>query len=122
MPGGRPTKYKPEMCDLVISEMSDGASKEACAGALGVAVSTLYKWIDEKPEFSEAIKRGEALSRVWWEEKARQAVIGELPGFNPTAWVFCMKNIHGWRDKTEVTGKDGGPIETTSKVLNVNGV
>lgn len=37
--------------------------------------------------------------------------------FNSTVWVFSMKNRFGWRDKKEITGKDGGAlkIEDTRK-------
>jgi transposase len=63
MPAGRPTDYKPEYCAEAIDYIGHGKSKEAFAGHIGVAVSTVYLWLDKHPEFSEAVKRGEAMSQ-----------------------------------------------------------
>lgn len=96
-PGGRPLSYKPEMCDQVIQLMKDGASKTAVAAELGIAKSTLYEWSNKDsaffiPEFSDAIKRGEALSQLWWEKAGQMAVMGSVVGFSAAAWIFSMKN------------------------------
>ena len=101
MPGGRPTKYKPEFCQIVIDEMAQGSSKEAAAGALGVTYQTFYNWMDRHQEFFDAVKEGQTKSRLWWEKVGRAAALGKVPGFQGTPWVFSMKNIHGWSDKVE---------------------
>ena len=120
MPAGRPTKYDPSMCEDAKAFMAEGYSKEALAGKLGISTQTLSVWEKEKPEFSEAIKHGEAASRVWWEDRGRQACTDGQ--FNATVWSMNMKNRFGWRDKVdhELTGKDGGPMET--KLIQVVGV
>ena len=122
MPAGRPTKYRDDMPEKVRAFLSEGYTKEAAAGELGISVSRFCVWQNEIEEFREAIKEGEALSQKWWEDKGREACLnGE---FNATVWVMQMKNRFGWTDKQshEVTGKDGGPVETKSKVLQVVGV
>ena len=105
MTAGRPTKYKSEYCDLVIEKMSQGYSKEAVAGFIGIAKDTLYNWIKAHKEFSDAIKRGEMLSQVFWEELG---LVGTTEGknFNATAWIFNMKNRFNWRDKQDITSDD----------------
>ena len=110
MPAGRPTKYKPEMCEQLVGLMADGLSKTAACVELGITTQTLYRWGEEKPEFSDAIKKGEEACSHWWECKGRDAVQGEIEGFNATAYVWMTKNILNWRDKQEVTGKDGEPL------------
>lgn len=110
MPAGRPTKYDPSMCADAIAFLSEGRTKEALAGKLGVTFQTLYNWIKEYPEFFEAIKEGEAASRQWWEDIGRRAVQGEITGFSAAAWIMSMKNMHGYRDKVEHTGEDGGAM------------
>ena len=124
MPGGRPSKYDPKFCEDIVEWMREGVSKEACAGKLEIAKDTLYRWIAEHPEFSDAIRRGEQLSRQWWEARGREAMLGQIPGFNATVWVMSMKNMHGYRDRTDHqhSGPGGGPIQTTSKVIQVAGV
>ena len=122
MPAGRPTKYRPEMCEQVVKLMGQGYSKRACAGALGICEERLYGWAKEHPEFSKALKDGETVCEQWYLSKGLEAMQGEIDGFNATAYVWLTKNVLKWRDRMEHTGKDGGPIETSTKVLNVNGV
>ena len=124
MPAGRPTKYKPEMCGRLIALMGEGMSKEAACHELGIVKDTLYRWAKEKEEFSDALKRAELACAHWWEEKGKEAAQGKIEGFNATAFVWMTKNVLKWSDRQsmEVTGKDGGPVETNTKVLTVAGV
>lgn len=98
---GRPTKYNPEMCQTVIEEMSQGASKCEVAAALGICEDTLYTWLKdpEKKIFSEAIRIGSSLSKAWWLKKGRVNL--DTKEFNSTCWYMNMKNRHGWTDKQE---------------------
>jgi hypothetical protein len=97
---GRPTKYKPEMCDTVIQLMGEGASHIEVMAEIGIWEDTFYRWKRENKEFSEAIKKGEQLSAAWWERKGRVNL--ENGQFNYTGWYMNMKNRHGWADKKEV--------------------
>ncbi len=120
MPVGRPSKYDPSMCEDAKAFMAEGYSKEALAGKLGIGIRTLYDWLEQNSQFSQAVEEGEAASRVWWEDRGREACADGQ--FNATVWSMNMKNRFGWRDKVdhEVTGKDGGPMET--KLIQVVGV
>lgn len=103
MPGGRPTKYQLEFCQRAVEFMSEGFSKEAFAGELGVCKQTIYNWMEEHSEFLDAIRKGEEGCRLWWEKLGRAGAAGKVVNFNATAWVFNMKNRHGWSDKMEQT-------------------
>lgn len=101
-PVGRPSKYDPAYCERVREFLKDGYSVAAFAGEIGVAVSTVRLWIDEHPEFSDAVKTGQARATLWWENRARAVAMGE--DGNPTTIIFGLKNRapEDWRDKTEV--------------------
>lgn len=118
-PGGRPTKYLPEMCAKVIELMREGRSKTEVAAELGICWDTLNHWQENNPEFSAAIKAGQRLSEAWWEKIARENLIYSPRGtqLNATLWYMNMKNRFGWRDKQEVehSGNAEKPIE-----LNLN--
>jgi len=120
MPAGRPTKYKASMCQELIDFMAQGYSKEATAAHLGISKDTLYAWDKKHKEFSDAIKEGEQQSRLWWEKIGMGGMVGKVPGFNASTWIFNMKNRHGWTDKKEVTGPDGGelPVSITVKYVD----
>jgi len=105
MPGGRKSKYREEMCEIAKQSLADGYSKEATAGILGIKKATLYVWIVEKPEFSDAIEAGEALSQKWWEDKGRDAC--KNGDFNATVWRLNMQNRFGFKEQSEqhIVGK-----------------
>lgn len=113
MPAGRPSKYDPKFCDVVLGAMTDGYSKMAAAGIIGVCYSTLKNWMAEYPEFLAAVKAGDARRAVKLERDLLNAESGPMV----TSRIFALKNAapEEWRDQQRVehTGADGGPIEMT---------
>ncbi len=103
MPGGRPTKYKPELCQQVEDLMYEGASIEEVAWKLRVNRDTLYEWQKKHKEFSDTIKRGVNHSEGWWKFKGRANL--ENKDFSSTLWYMNMKNRFGWADKHDHTTK-----------------
>lgn len=110
---GRPTKYRPEMCERVVELFSQGASKAEVCADLRINFDTCREWEVSNKDFSEAIRNGLVLAEAWWSNKGKEGM--ESKNFNPAIWIFNMKNRfrHNWRDTTEheLTGKDGGAIE-----------
>jgi hypothetical protein len=119
MAAGRPTKYDPAMCEMVIAIGEEGKTLAGMADALDVDRETINNWRAAHPEFSRAIKRGLEKAQAWWEEQGRVATFGATDGFNATSYIFQMKNRfrEEWNDtiKAEHTGKNGGPIETADR-------
>jgi len=113
-PGGRPTKYDPAMCDIVIASGKEGKTLAEMAADLEIHRETLNEWRKLHPEFSDALKFALLKSQAWWEERGRQGTFGGIQNFNATGFIFQMKNRFSddYRDtiKQEVTGADGGPI------------
>ena len=122
---GRPSKYKLEVCTQVIALMSEGASLVEVAAEIGVCRETIWDWTNQDSdrfieEFSYTIKKGTQLSAAWWERTGRKSLWDKE--FSYTGWYMNMKNRFGWRDKQEITGKDGGPFEVqfTEVVREIN--
>lgn len=111
---GRPSKYQPEYCEEVIACLAEGHSVTAFAGRIGVSRVTVFNWANEYPEFFNALKIGQARAVEFWEKIL--AKVARDGGGNATAVIFALKNraAEDWSDKvvTELTGKDGGPIQT----------
>jgi hypothetical protein len=101
MPGGRPTDYKPEYCELLIQYMSKGYSYQTFAAQVNCNVDTLYEWEKKNPEFSDAKKMGFIKSQAFWEDIGIQGLwtAPNGPNLNATVWIFNMKNRFKWRDK-----------------------
>lgn len=113
-PGGRPTKYDPAYCALVVEDMGKGYSLGAFAGLIGVARSTINEWIDNYPEFSEAVSRGKAVRLRDWEQAAMNIRSGNGGAGASTITIFGLKNMSDgdWDDvqRQEFSGPGGGPI------------
>lgn len=113
MAGGRPTAYKQNMADEIISLMASGLSLTASAADLGVHRDTLYEWERTNPEFSDAIKLARGKRQLFLERRLLSAVDGPVV----TSSIFALKNAapDDWRDRQslEHTGPNGGPIEVT---------
>lgn len=130
--GGRPAKFKEEYIDLVERLCLLGHTDKELAHSLNIALSTLYKWKNDEPQFMEAIKNGRenadmnvvrALYRraIGGTFKVPQKIGEEvvmvdkyIPPDN-TAAIFWLKNRQKdkWRDKTEVH-------KTEETTINVN--
>ena len=106
MAGGRPTKYKNEYCDLLVNWMAGGLSFESFGSEVDASKQTLYTWTTKHPEFLDAKRVGTTKGQAFWEKLGRQAVVGKIPGFNATVWIFSMKNRFGWRDKQDIVTRD----------------
>lgn len=118
-PVGRPSKYQPTYCNLVIEEMAQGKSLTAFAAEIGVARSTIQEWEAEFPEFSVAVKKAKAKCAAWWEERGRNiAMAGGGPGAATLA-IFGMKNMapDEWEDKSKISGDPLNPLRIVSETI-----
>lgn len=111
---GRPTKYRPEYCQMLIDHMSQGLSYESFAATIDTHRATLYRWEEEYPDFCDSKKIGLEKSLIWWEKQGISGLWGNKEAsFNPAVWIFSMKNRFKWNDKVEVSGGD----ETTKPIM-----
>jgi helix-turn-helix resolvase-like protein len=109
---GRPTKYDPSFCDLVVDLGAEGKSKVQIAARIGISRQTLDNWAKQHPEFLDAIKWAKDLEQAWWEDAGQENMVRQ--GFNATAFIFQMKNrFHDdYKDKHEISGDPNRPIVT----------
>lgn len=115
----RPTSYDPSYCEKVIELGAQGYSVVEMAAEIGVHRETLEEnWPAAHEEFSEAFMRARELSQAWWESQGRKHLT--TAGFQSALYSRSMaaRFPRDWRETTrsEQTGKDGGPIETVTKI------
>ena len=111
----RPTKYLPKYCELLEEHLSKGYSVESFGGVIGVCKDTIYRWVKQYPEFSDAKRVGESKSRMFWEKlgidhilsvtqserKKDGTTMSRSKALNSAVWVFNMKNRFKWKDRVE---------------------
>lgn len=118
MTAGRPTDYDPAYCDDIIKLGESGASVAEMAYELGVVKQTLFNWADAHPEFMDAFTRAKLAAQVWWERKGRAGMEKPASEFQGNVWSRSMaaRFPDDWREVkgTELTGKDGAPIQTAN--------
>lgn len=110
---GRPTLYCPEYCEYAIALGREGKSKAQIAAVLDVSRMTLDNWSKEHPEFFDAITRAKDLELAWWEGKGQDNLAAQT--FQTGLWSRSMAarfpDDYTERQRRELTGKDGGPIQ-----------
>ena len=121
-PGGRPTDYREEYCELGYKLCLLGHTDKELAQFFGVVESTIYLWKKQYPQFSEALKNGKDIAdanvATTLYERATGYEIEEevadkegnvvlinkkLPP-DPTSMIFWLKNRQPrkWRDKHDL--------------------
>lgn len=135
MPAGRPTDYRPEYVEQVEKLCALGATDVELADFFEVGLATVRRWATVHPEFRAAMKVGKAeaddrverslyhraMGYTFESEKifqhqgqiVRTSTVEHVPP-DTVAAQFWLKNRRSqdWKDRQELTGKDGGPIET----------
>ena len=116
---GRPSEYDPAYCERVIELGKEGMSVVEMACEIGVSRNTLEtNWPAAHPEFLEAFARAKEESQAWWEKAGRVGMLGKSIDSAIYSRSMAARFPKDWREVkgTEHSGKDGGPIETVTKI------
>ena len=110
-PVGRPSLFTPRFLRRTYRLALLGATDVEMADVLGIALSTFYLWQKERPDFSEALRRGKVLA----DSQVSGRMFKDAVRGNTTAQIFWLKNRrrNEWRDvqSREISGPNGGPIQ-----------
>lgn len=104
MPGGRPTTYKPEYCEMVIEAAREGKSLTSFAADIDVGRQSITDWAKAHEEFSLAVTRAKAITGAWYERQQRRLIEEGGTSAQSTLVVFGLKNMASddWREKLDV--------------------
>lgn len=136
---GRPSKYRDTFAKQAEKLCALGATDEDLADFFEVGIRTIANWKAQHEEFLQALKGGKDQADDRVERSLYQRAVGysfdsekvfnnkgeivrarirEHTPPDVTAQIFWLKNRRPelWREKqnVELTGKDGGPVETAS--------
>lgn len=88
---GRPTLYRPEMCDIVVKVAMNNGFHAAMQLACGVSETQFYEWKKTIPEFAEAVAFADTISLALLESTLIKNGTGELRG-NVNATLAALNN------------------------------
>lgn len=92
----------------------NGLSKSAVAEKLDISESTLYKWINEKPDFAEAVRLGGEESDALVEDSLFKMAMGFVaetsegekyiaPNFNAVSFYLTNRAAQRWKRNPEAS-------------------
>jgi hypothetical protein len=140
---GRPSTYDPKLAERIIAGLSQGIPLTVICRDMGKpGIRTVYDWMDTHPEFSASIARArdlgydaiaaecmeiannplmgiEEVTKEWGTEISRRDMLGHRKLQIETRLKLLAKwdpKRYGERMATEISGPDGGPIQTDSRV------
>ena len=125
--GGRPTKYDPKYCQLLLEHMSKGYSFETFVAIADVCRATLYNWLETYPDFKRAKEKAFAKSLHYFETLAFDFLEKpqEHKGFHYGLWRFIMQNrfpaIYGDRKEKEGTPTTATQAPRRSQIILSSG-
>ena len=127
-PGGRPTKFRQDICERVVELMAEGRSLDGCAALLGVHPDSLSEWQRVYPEFSGAVRAGRAAATTFWEGRLLDIAKGGSGNAQAIQWALRNRSraAAGWdhaHSKVELSGPDGGPVQQqVARTLDLTGL
>ena len=103
---GAKGKYTPEIVNDLCNLIKEGLTDKDASGSVGINPDTFYTWL-KKPEFYEAIKKAEALSKASLVQKIRKD-----PSWQSAAWLLerRFRDEYAPPARYEITGRDGQPL------------
>ena len=114
-PGGRPSDYRPEYCEIARKLLKDGYCMTEIAYDLDVNITTLKRWIANFPEFRSVIEEDKSFSEGWWLKEGKANLANGK--YNTRMYELQMMNRFGWK-KNQESNHDVKISETQEKIRN----
>lgn len=92
-----------ERLDVILSALRRGATRGSAASAAGIQRETLWQWISEDPNVSDAVARAEADCRRRVEEKFTEDALDGEDWRARSDWLK-RRARDDWGDKLDLTG------------------
>lgn len=107
--GGRPTSYQPTFVEQAVKLCKLGATDAEMADFFEVAQSTFYKWKNDYPEFSEALKAGKAEA----DNRVERSLYNRAVGY-----TFDSEKVFQFQGQIVRTNtKEHVPPDTTAQIF-----
>ena len=123
---GQPSKLTPEVQDKIVQAILAGNYQETAASYAGIGRTTFFRWMEQGADpdapqmyrdFRDAVESARAQAEVRHVALITQAAQGGT--WQASAWYLERSYPQRWGrlQRTEITGRDGGPIEVDATVI-----
>jgi transcriptional regulator with XRE-family HTH domain len=109
-------KYKKTYPQLIVDLMKQGYSQRAFAGHIGVSQQTVSDWINNYPEFAEAVEIGRSYRELYYEKVGLDLMVGKISKGSARVWELQSKNHFGLKDKVEIEADINGEMDVTHSI------
>lgn len=124
----RPTKLTTEVRDKIVQALNAGNYQDTAARYAGISEATFYRWMTEAQqpgaskdlrEFREAVESARAQAEIRSVALINKAA--QDGTWQAAAWFLERSHPQKWGriQRTEISGPDGGPIETRVEVAEL---
>lgn len=98
------SKYKPELCDILIQMLSEGDSRARFCDKQDISYKTFDLWLAKYPEFQAAYEIGIPKAEYWWEKISKKHLTYNTDSdrLDHIVWSMNMRNRFGWTEHRKV--------------------
>ena len=120
----RKTKLTPEVQELIVDGINAGLTFGLTCARAGVHPATFYRWLEKGEaaksgvfsEFCDTVSRAKADSAL---RLVSQITLQAPTDWRAAAFLLERRFPDDYGKRTEVTGKDGGPVKVDAKTQHV---
>ena len=120
----RPTKLTPDVQEAIVDGINAGLTFRLSCARAGVNPATFYRWlgtgetanVGRYREFCDAVERAKADSAL---RLVSQITLQAPADWRAAAFMLERRFPDDYGRRTEVTGKDGGPVKVDTKTQHV---
>ena len=121
----RPTKLTPDVQELIVVGINAGLTFRLPCGLAGVNPATFYRWLEKGEtaksgafrEFCDTVSRAKADSAL---RLVSQITLQAPTDWRAAAFLLERRFPDDYGKRSEVTGKDGGPVKVEAKTQHVS--
>ena len=121
---GRPTKLTPEVQEVIVDGINAGLTFGLTCARAGVTYATFYNWLEKGEaaksgalmEFFDAVERAKADSAL---RLVSQITLQAPTDWRAAAFMLERRFPDDYGKRSEITGKDGGPVKVDTKTQHV---
>ena len=121
---GRKTKLTPEVQEIIVDGINAGLTLVLTCARAGVTYVTFYRWLEKGEaansgvfcEFFNAVSRAKADSAL---RLVSQITLQAPTDWRAAAFLLERRFPDDYGKRSEVTGKDGGPVKVETKTQHV---